>query len=349
MSIELKRLIDLTESLNGDFRSCMNTLQSFKLLNGKPGRHDFSKLLDFSGKDIGHSEAEIVQDIFRKRNSNRNLKRSLDDAYYYISFATEKIVDLSRDVLLIIPFFDDIAMSKLNKAIDWFCFSDLTHFQYCGYAAAFINKYFTSNSPIPMGTYFKAAFERTLSSQRNYDILLNFLKLQKAERRVSLGGHQDVLCCHIPIFLQIVRDKIQSANYQLLKPFEKLELRRVAKLMAYENMTFVEHPASNNSELEVRLEPPIDKLTSLGSKQTQVANHHRRTVLKMIGFATQQERICASNKQTNRTDTFDKETPIANISRSVLGKRGQTICYKFNEGFSSAVRRKIQIKDIFFK
>lgn len=326
------------------------------------GSSELIRSVAMSVKDVAQSEFGVIQKIFHQPSGTSKGCRlsQLDDLISKLSKDEDRILDACHEHFLHTRFFDDSQLSKVNQAYDWLVAADLWSGKYPlqryhNIAPIKISTLFSS--PVPGGTnpvpIFKAQIERSQRLRRNEAILRTY-QTSKADFQPA----DELLLSKIPLLLQIIKPHIKAPNPQLLRPAEKLQLTRLVDIMVSEKISFIETTV-DAVHSSLILEPPLDMTAKLLPEPIRV-NQYESAIRKMIASEISQEAIKrtqsksskpADNTKPARRDFFGRPVTAEVIQEELtvinISKASRRICYKFNEGFSNAVRRNIKIRDLF--
>lgn len=241
---------------------------------------------------------------------------------------------------------------------------------------------FASPNPMePTISFKKTDFEMSMKTKRNESILQDYLQGIPPLVRATSGGLAELLTERAPLLQLIIKPNLKAPNPQLLKPGEKLQLARLVRTMASEGVTYRETRCEDGTYF-MSMDPAIDRLTKISSTEPPHLTHHDSAIRKLIAHEVVQEKIrslqerqgTAKKSTIIQTDNKlipakRKEVPVVSkaIKRDFFGRiiavieepdteqsasnqqpsASMKLCYRFNEGFSNAVRRNVRIKDLF--
>lgn len=239
---------------------------------------------------------------------------------------------------------------------------------------------FASPNPMEPISYKKSDFEMSMRTKRNESILQDYLQGIAPLARATSGGLAELLTERAPLLQLIIKPSLKAPNPQLLKPGEKLQLARLVRTMASEGITYRETRCEDGTYF-MSMDPAIDRLTKIASTEPPHLTHHDSAIRKLIAHQVVQEKIRSlqerngTAKKTTITQSDKtipakrKEVPVVSkaIKRDFFGRiiavieepdtdqsassnqqpASIKLCYRFNEGFSNAVRRNVRIKDLF--
>lgn len=311
-------------------------------------------------KDYSRSPYYALQQIFFPFKSY-----DLDEIENLVSKDEDRIIDSCFDFYLQSKFFDDSRLTKVNEVLDWISITDSSK-KAIASCVLKTSRLFASPNPHNANVKFKFSdFELSQRMNRNKSIL----KSHKSHAKYS--NESDLVLDKLPLLNQIVRPLIKSANPQLLKPVEKLALDRLIKIMSSEGLCYIELKSTEASNLIMILDPPIDNLVTFCTPASLNLSSQEIAVRKLIASQIQQENIRhlqskqgLKNKSEEKSeplvkkpfepqkDFFGRVVPATSKTEflpKVEQKNSETIktWYRYNEGFSNAVRRNIRIKALF--
>lgn len=351
------------------------------------------KTLSSGLKDIGRTEFNVIEQIFTHRTKSGPAQQcrsvELEAMIQQISKDQDQLVDACHQIFLHSRFFDDSQLTKVNLAYDWLGAADLWRsstkaqfhlMHFVQYAPIKFSNLFASPNPLEPLAFKKTEYEITLKTKRNESILQDYLQGVPPMARATSGGLAELLTERAPLLQHVIKPTLKAPNPQLLKPGEKLQLARIVRTMAAENVTYHETRCEDGTYL-MSMDPAIDKLTKISAEPTHMS-HHDAAIRKLIAHEVVQERIRSLQERQGvvkkpgvpseklvpakrkevpvvakavKRDFFGRivaviEEPETNQSSSAdqqPASKNLKLCYRFNEGFSNAVRRNIRIKDLF--
>ncbi|RKP19729.1 P-loop containing nucleoside triphosphate hydrolase protein, partial [Rozella allomycis CSF55] len=352
--VDMRCLSALCEITNCDIRSCLFTLQFFhrKLKQGQPLTLQMLIESSIGMKDqhLGYfselNEILFVSDIKQQRVKQEKSKiKSVVDKIDFGNF--EKLFQGCFENYLNLKFHDDNKFSKLISLHDWILFYDriqknMNCNQYAVYSLASfhltvanrnVNNYYL--------IYPKSDYEANLLKKQNRDLITRFmtnspfLKSSNTIERIRIEL--------ISKFLRIIDPNVLSVNPQILKSKDKQKLERIIDLMVFYKLDYIE-ASQNEYKLSTNISSTL--LTPLNVKK------HSYAILQYIHSHI-------SNGSISKTDLKSKKQPLQsklnyfssaqNIPKQETKKIKQEsfpFFYKYNEGFSNAVRKSIKIKDL---
>ena len=120
LKVDRKFLFELAETLDCDVRACLNALQ---FISHSPGKYDAEILKKFNDTTANRSHMAIYESIFYQSNSRDNssiMINQLEKAEDY-----DQLTAGVFELYLQSKFYDDMALSKVNCALEWLSFSEL--------------------------------------------------------------------------------------------------------------------------------------------------------------------------------------------------------------------------------
>lgn len=380
--IDNRSLADLCDLMEGDVRACLHALQFMSTTRTQlTTAAEVARNLSQGLKDIGRSDMALTQRIFQQhgRQDSGTRQHELELMLRQASSDLDRVIESCHELFLHTRFFDDSQMTKINTMYDWFLAGDIwagarhewSLMGYSLYLPVKASQLFSSPSYTSNASHSSLAWKFRNLERRNQDLVRDYVRSIAC---CTLTGRTWALLERAPLLLQIIRPSIRSPNPQLLKPSEKLALSRLVQIMATENLSYLEERLEDGT-YRMTLDPPIDILTGFAALQN--VSPHETAVRKLIAHQVRQERIRRSQpaastekqlqspsnipakrkelslpKKAVKKDFFGRiisviedDLPSTDASKPVIQK--PAISYRFNEGFSNAVRRTIRIKELF--
>lgn len=372
LKIDSKCLVELCEMTECDVRSCLHTLQFLSTTaHAISGGPEFTKRIRSSLKDMARTELNVLSRIFRHdpdKGASDTRAMALERLIDEISKDEDRLVDSCHEAFLEAKFFDDSKLTKVNAAYDWLaaadCWKARFPFDTLGYARFVPVKFanlFASPSSVTLSV--RSDYELNLKSRASQQILSEYLAGLE-----SCGRTDEIVLSRLPLLLQIIQPRISVPNPQLLKPGEKLHLEHLVRVMATERLTYIESKAPEDGSTCFILDPPVDQLTRF---KTVKPSFHDSAIRKLVSHEITQAKIKKQKVPSIApvVPSKRKEPPVktAAVKRDFFGRiiavvedndidsgtvpdpvnTGKAAFYRFNEGFSNAVRRNIKIRDLF--
>eukprot|EP00842_Homolaphlyctis_polyrhiza_P006441 jgi/Hompol1/6799/HPOL_001203-RA len=142
----------------------------------------------------------------------------------------------------------------------------------------------------------------------------------------------------VPMLIRIISPDFRPHNVQLIKPEERAVLNRLVAIMSAFGMSLVSHRDSSERQI-LELDPPLHKLCLPLSDRERNINDLSSNIKQLIAHEPARDffgRVIQSGPvESKPSDLSGKENDRANIK----------IAFKFNEGFSNAVRTPVYVKD----
>lgn len=195
-------------------------------------------------------------------------------------------------------------------------------------------------------------YEAHVETTLNMSVLRTYAAGLPPALRASAAS---LLTERIPSLLQIVQPNVRVPNRQLLRSHEVTALERLVAVMAAEGLTWRSERTAEGLLCYV-LDPPLDRVAC----RATVANAHENAVRQMIAHEVGLARILAKRhpvatakreakplvppKIKVQRNFFSRPMPVAEVLKAAPVVR---VWYKYNEGFSNAVRRTLRMRDLF--
>ena len=358
ISYETKALVSLAELYDGDIRSCLNCLQ---LASASSKKYTFSQFESAvsSHKDMNQSVYSLLGQIFYKDPKSKHTLRELYNSLVQLgeeekivkgcfeNYLRESFVDISLEKTCTISeflhFFDLIEMA-IQKQQN-FSLMPYTHLAPC----FFHYQCSSYNKQIPI-KYPKVDYEMQMIQNNCKEILSSFKGSSVFTSRASL--RKEI----IPYSIFIIDPSFRFSNYSVLKLHEKKLLEEVVVKMKGIGITYVQRKVSS-STYKFLLEPPIDKLIIPNSNTKfmflldEAKGYHIKQMIANDICNLQLKKPKAPVKQENQLKSMfaigDTKQQQQSKNQSISQNEHQQVWYKYQEGFSNAVKRTLKIKDIF--
>ncbi|KAI9143128.1 P-loop containing nucleoside triphosphate hydrolase protein [Paraphysoderma sedebokerense] len=246
--------------------------------------------------------------------------------------------------------------------------------QYLPYCFAMFHKVWSSGYK-PYLEFPRTDYEAFVEHRNNQNILTSFYNHIPPITRNRFT--KDSLVLELLSYLaRIVTPNIKSANAQVMRPMEKQSLKNLVQILVSFRITLVQEKIGEG-QYGFRIEPPIDKIiswaTTIGGLRSILPSQY--AVRQMIAHEVDTEMyrkndpeaekktkkkakktlstpVTASQKIIEKApvDFFGRPIPAAPESLDSQGnakpeKLKVRIWYKFNEGYSNAVRKPITIRE----
>ncbi|KAG9288031.1 hypothetical protein G9A89_017626 [Geosiphon pyriformis] len=279
LSADLSALSSLTETAEGDIRSCLNTLQFLK----QNSSHVTTELIAKSGvglKDSKKSYFTIWEEIFQLETAKKHKGRfsqPKDNANRYIEELAsiintnpeyEKLMQGCFENYLKMKF-HDTACIKLLEANKWIHFYDQLNYRinsnqeqglraYLPFPLINFHRFF-AGSLKPRLNFPKTDYEVFAAQTKNENIITAVLTHLPVYLRRDLNT-RTFASMVVPYLLRILSPPdIRPINQLLLKAYERRILVRLVDIMMTFDLQYVKE-RTETAQLNYRLEPPLDHL-----------------------------------------------------------------------------------------
>ncbi|GAA5862595.1 hypothetical protein JCM8547_002120 [Rhodosporidiobolus lusitaniae] len=400
---ENKHLSTLVDTVEGDLRSCLNTLQFIKRNNSTV--HTASiRGSTIGSKDTGTSSSQVLDRLFKKPPRKRGAPAAegvgADEKYVnrivrdvQTSGEYEKISQGCFENYLLAHGSNAESFPKLQSALDWlFLYDQLDSrlrsereyelLAYVPYAFAPWYHLFSSATPKPVENP-KTDYEMYLKRTAHQEVADAFVFNIPYSLRAMFTG-TNVVAELLPLLNRIVSPDLKPVSSTVVKNDERRQLMRLVNTMITTNMAFVLDKAEDG-QLSYKIDPPIDVFVHFEGKRAADIAPGRFAVRQMINREIDTEVLHRTNEEgkSNLKSASDilgaykvkpAAAPVVETKQAVdfFGraivtgggpaeggaestataatvppppKRQRQAMYRFNEGFSNAVRVTKRVAD----
>ncbi|GAA5902001.1 Ctf18p [Sporobolomyces salmoneus] len=378
MKAENKHLTLLVETAEGDLRSCLNTLQFIKR-RGNVVDEKAIRSTSLGMKDTGTSSIQVLDRLFKKPSRKKGV--STDDRYVarlvrdvQTSGEYEKIAQGCFENYLLARDTDNEAFPRISDALDWLFFFDRLDgklrtdrdYELLGYVPySFVPWYplFSSQTPNPVELP-KTDYEMYLQRTAHDEIASMFsLNLPLSLKSTFTGPA--IVSELLPLFNRIVAPDLKPINSQVVKNEERQRLMRTVNTMILTKTSFV-IDKNEEGQLSYKLDPPIDVFVHYEGKRASDIAPGRYAIRQMINreasyltsasYKTKPAAAAIAPETKQAVDFFGRAIVAKPLTASQEAaallappppKKVKQTMYKFNEGFSNAVRTTKRVSDFF--
>ncbi|KAK4510055.1 uncharacterized protein ATC70_006224 [Mucor velutinosus] len=276
---DLRTLSLLSETTDGDLRSCLNTLQ---FVRGKSNvlTRDMLKEAGLGKKDMGQSVFSVWEDLFAAPNAR--LKNSINkddfDNNRYLNRLTTAIMSngeierIMQGCFEAYPLmrFHDVALEKFCFIGEWLHFYDQLNYRtnerheydmykYLPYPIVNFHRYFAGAAVQEHRVEYPRVDYEVYSTKKSYENLIEvFMAGIHPQKRRFLN--RDMIANElVPLLMHVISPELKPMNQQLVKPAEKIKLDRLVHIMIEFGLSFV-HEKNEEGQYVFKLEPPVEQL-----------------------------------------------------------------------------------------
>ncbi|KAI8644150.1 hypothetical protein BD408DRAFT_413795 [Parasitella parasitica] len=298
---DLRTLSILSETTDGDLRSCLNTLQ---FVRGKSTvlTRDMLKEAGIGKKDMGQSLFSIWEDLFSAPNAR--LKNSLNkddvDNNKYMDRLTTAIMSngeierIMQGCFEAYPMmrFHDVALEKFCFIGEWLHFYDQVYhrtnekheyemFKYLPYPIVNFHRFFAGAVVQEHRVEYPRVDYEIYSTKKSYENLIEvFLAGIHPQKRRFLN-HDMIANELVPLLMHVISPDLKPVNQQLIKPTEKAKLDRLVRIMIEFGLSYVQEK-NEDGQFVFKLEPPVEQLLNFNLSSPKSILPKQYAVRQMI-------------------------------------------------------------------
>ncbi|KAI8084232.1 P-loop containing nucleoside triphosphate hydrolase protein [Gilbertella persicaria] len=331
---DLRTLSLLSETADGDLRSCLNTLQ---LIRSKSTM--FTKdMLEQAGlgkKDMGRSLFSIWEDLFSAPNARNktSLNRNDIDSNYCLSRLTSDIMSngeierIMQGCFESYPLmrFHDVALQKFCAMSEWLYFYDQVNYRtnekheydlykYLPYPIVNFHRFFAGTTSQEHRVEYPRVEYEVFSTKKSYENLIAiFLAGIHPQKRRNLTKEMIVQEL-VPLLLHVISPDLKPVNQQLIKPSEKAKLMRLVDIMIEFGLSFVQEK-NEEGQFIFKLEPPVEQLVQYQLSTSKTILPKQYAVRQMIAHEIETE-IIRRREEASHSRNKDVKKPELTKSKS---------------------------------
>lgn len=339
---DLRTLSMLSETTDGDIRSCLNTLQ---FVRGKSTT--FTRdMLDKAGvgsKDMGKSLFSVWEELFCAPNARHKKARNEDDFdnNKYLGRLTNSVMSngeidrIMQGCFESYPLmrFHDVAFQKFCQISEWLEFYDILDdranfkheyelYKYLPYPVVNFHRFFAgSTSQEHTVSYPRVEYE-TFATKKSYENLIAvFLAGIHSSKRRYLN--KDMVANEIvPLLMHIISPELKPTNQQLIKPAEKAKLVRLIDIMIEFGLSFVQEK-NEDGQFIFKLDPPVEQLLSFNLSTPKNVLPRQYAVRQMISHEIETEILRRREEASQLRNGPDKSNKDKQTTESVASLKVQ--------------------------
>lgn len=276
---DLRTLSLLSETTDGDLRSCLNTLQ---FVRGKSTvlTRDMLKEAGLGKKDMGQSVFSVWEDLFSAPNAR--LKNSINkedfDNNKYLDRLTSAVMSngeierIMQGCFEAYPLmrFHDVALEKFCFIGEWLHFYDQVNYRtnekheyemykYLPYPVVNFHRFCAGATVQEHRVEYPRVDYEVYSTKKSYENLIEmFMAGIHPQKRRYLN--RDMIANElVPLLMHVISPDLKPVNQQLIKPAEKARLDRLVTIMIEFGLSFVQEK-NEDGQFIFKLEPPVEQL-----------------------------------------------------------------------------------------
>ena len=345
MVTDNQALLCLCEMVDGDMRSALNTMQ-FILKNHGRLTMDTLKSHAVGLKDMTKSPYILLEDIFQTPTSRMlsSISLPIDSiTSKKRNYFTKIMNDIDRNgdyqKLLMGCFenylqvkYHDNNFSKVLQISEWINFLDQiqNEVEYLYGSVAIIQFHLLFSGSVKQKIkYPRQDYESSLMQTTMQNLLNSFVSNLKPFLRQFVQNTRTVF---ISLLLDIIEPTVSVSNPQLLKPYERSLLSRQVSVLVDCGLEYHQHKEGDT--YSYLLSPNIQSLLLFPKKKPVY------TVLQYLAGQIRKENL----KQFSQPHTDEYKVPETKLFDDLVEFK---IFYKYNEGYSCAVRKTVKLKNFF--
>ncbi|KAG0169481.1 hypothetical protein DFQ30_003575 [Apophysomyces sp. BC1015] len=343
---DLKTLSTLSETMNGDIRSCLNTLQFIQGKGSSVTRGSLSEA-GLDQKDAAKSLFTIWEEIFNAPDARKKTSvQKASDGDKYLGRLTRSVIHNGETERIMQGCFEsyihmrfhDVAMQKCVQMSEWLDFYDHVNHR----ANVLHENSMYGFLPYPIVNFHRFFAGSTFQEHRvEYPRVdyTNYTKRKALQSVIELflsGVHpvrrrffdRTIVATELmPRLIGILSPELRPVNKQLLKPAEKMVLSRLIDIMIEFGLTFVQEKTSGD-QFAYHLDPPVEQILNFeqGAKSTLP---HRYAIRQLLSQEIETELLRRREEAADSrssTDSFRTRmnTPANNNIIEKLMNDGKT-------------------------
>ncbi|KAL0097434.1 hypothetical protein J3Q64DRAFT_1060365 [Phycomyces blakesleeanus] len=296
---DLRTLCMLTDTTNGDIRSCLNTLQFIRGKNTVFSR-DMMDKSGFGQKDMGKSLFSVWEDLFSAPTGAKLRANSEIETERYIgriirSVATngeyEKIMQGCFEAYPNMQF-HDVALKKCLKMSEWLDFYDTVNhyvndqheyglYGYMAYPAVNFHRFFAGSTVQKHRVEYPRMDYEAFVAKKTYENLFSVFMAGIHPSQQRFMNRNSVIMDLIPRLMRIISPEIRPVNKQVIRPAEKIVLAKVTDMMIEYGLTFVQDK-TEEGHLVYKLDPPVEQMMNFVGASSKSVLPNKYAVRQLI-------------------------------------------------------------------
>ncbi|KAK9239464.1 hypothetical protein V1525DRAFT_398165 [Lipomyces kononenkoae] len=289
LSVDCRTLTELVDSMDGDVRCCINTLQ-FDLGRKQIGTGSVGQ------KDINANANIIVRHAFKVDRQLQNKEESIRTIIERTQRSAEfdKVMTGCFTMYPTVPYADD-GLAKPVEAGEWLHFYDtisnsMYHDQhrdlaaYLSYPVGAFHSMFSSNSNAPNDSASaKRDYEAFEAKKANNALAKQLIGSASAATQQSFRNGSTIYTELVPFLMHIVNPNINPVNGSVLLQQERIMTTHTVDVMIDFAMKYIQQRCDNGTYV-FRMDPPIEQLASFSSQDQDRAAIGKYLVRQFIAL-----------------------------------------------------------------
>ncbi|XP_044253050.1 chromosome transmission fidelity protein 18 homolog [Tribolium madens] len=381
VNTDLGAMLALAEKSQNDIRACLSVLHFFKSQNKAVTLSDVHKT-SVGQKDIQKGIFSVWQDVFLIGKKDGNSLKDRMSKILNVVNAFGDYEKIAQGVFENYPNmkFKNSSMMETCLALDWFGFCDIINksiystqnYNLAGYLpfACVVWHFAFGSRTWQKLQYPSAGYEAKTKQNRQKAIINELIRgMQPAIR--SYVQPISLILDILPLLTTIIMPSFRPIGLHLYTEEEKKALERVVSIMVDYNLGYVQERTADG-KYDYKLDPNIDELVSFGPK-TSLSYFNKQLIAKEIETAKMRRFASSIQDQPQRSsnaapmpnhlqtlkaksvsgvempavvrDFFGRVVTKASSSSGKPQSKND-VWFKYKEGYSNAVRKKIKISTL---
>ncbi|KAG1110739.1 hypothetical protein G6F42_015240 [Rhizopus arrhizus] len=327
---DLRTLSLLSETTDGDLRSCLNTLQ---FVRGKSAvlTRDMLKEAGLGQKDMGQSVFSVWEDLFAAPNArlkNSMNKDDFDNNKYMDRLTTavmsngevERIMQGCFEAYPMMRF-HDVALEKFCFIGEWLHFYDQLNyrvnerheydmFKYLPYPIVNFHRYFAGAAVQEHRVEYPRVDYEVYSTKKSYENLIEVFMAGIHPQKRRFLNREMIASELVPLLMHVISPELKPMNQQLVKPAEKAKLDRLVHIMIEFGLSFV-HEKNEEGQYVFKLEPPVEQLLNYKLSAPKSILPKQYAVRQMIAHEIETEILRRREEASQARNKGNKKKPEA--------------------------------------
>ncbi|KAK9324951.1 hypothetical protein V1517DRAFT_356194 [Lipomyces orientalis] len=294
ISVDSRTLTELVDSMDGDVRGCVNTLQ-FDMGTNRVGSGNIGR------KDVNANPNVIVSRVFkidkRAKSKSESIRAVIENVERSAEF--DKVTTGCFTVYPTIQYADEM-LAKPVEACEWLHFYDTLshsmyhdqHFElsaYLPYPIAAFHSMFSSNSnSLKEYAIGKTDYEAYESQKSNKDLAKQMIGSASASTQQSFRKESTISTELAPYLMYIINPKLNPVNATIVLEQERQMTMHTVDVMIDFAMKYIQQRADNGAYV-FRMDPPIEQLALFSTQDKDRAAVGKYLVRQSISHEMERE------------------------------------------------------------
>ncbi|KAK9366709.1 hypothetical protein V1509DRAFT_628860 [Lipomyces kononenkoae] len=334
LPVDCRTLTELVDSMDGDVRGCINTLQ-FDLGRKQIGTGSIGQ------KDVNANPNIIVRHVFKVNrqieSKEESIRRVIDRTESSAEF--DKVMTGCFTMYPTVPYADEL-LAKPVEAGEWLHFYDTLSYSmyhdqhrdlaaYLSYPVGAFHSMFSTNSNTPNDSAIaKTDYEAFEAKKANNDLSKQLIASASAATQQSFRNGSTVYTELVPYLTHIVNPNVNPVNGSILLQQERTMTMHTVDVMIDFEMKYI-HQRCDNGTYVFRMDPPIEQLALFSSQDKDRAAVGKYLVRQFIALEVERNirhhpsdrTVVAAGSHTPGT----KRQRVDNIVRDNVDREDQEV------------------------